>query len=369
MDFPFRYGPFPDKILVDDDEIPKFHIDAEISEPAHLEAGDDGRDADLVPEFGIVFPDDALLEVIGVAGVFRDHVIDLLQVGHLGAAVVVARGDVDEDILGGLQVEVIQQRALEGPADGIAEAVFPASLSATHQGHAAVPHHLADIVEVDIDVTRFVDDLDDAPHGRRQHLIRFREGFLDEGVAKELIEFFVVDNQQAVHAFFQFVDSVDRLGLGLIAFVLEGNGHHGDGQDAAVLCHLGNDRRGARPGAAAHAGGDEQHLGPVVQRLAGDVILGFEGGVAAGRRVRPGAQSVRAHLDLDGDFTGQQGLRIGVADDEAASLDVLAVHVVDGIATAAADSDHFDVGVFARPVVGKNVVVVVHMLFLIHFIV
>lgn len=35
---------------------------------------------------------------------------------------------------------------------------------------------------------------------------------------------------------------------------------------------------------------------------------------------------------------------IGIADDELHALDALAIHVVDGIAAAAADTDYFDDG-------------------------
>jgi hypothetical protein len=44
------------------------------------------------------------------------------------------------------------------------------------------------------------------------------------------------------------------------AFPVEGLGHHAHGQDAHFLGHAGDHRRRAGAGAAAHAGGDEQHV-------------------------------------------------------------------------------------------------------------
>ena len=46
----------------------------------------------------------------------------------------------------------------------------------------------------------------------------------------------------------------------LVAFHLERLGHDGDREDAEFLGHLRDDRRRARAGAAAHAGGDEHHV-------------------------------------------------------------------------------------------------------------
>ena len=45
-----------------------------------------------------------------------------------------------------------------------------------------------------------------------------------------------------------------------LAFELERLGHDADGEDAHVARGLGDDRRGAGAGAAAHAGGDEHHV-------------------------------------------------------------------------------------------------------------
>ncbi len=151
------------------------------------------------------------------------------------------------------------------------------------------------------------------------------------------------------------MDAVHRFGLALVALVLEGDGDHGHCEDAALLGHLGNDRGGACSGSATHAGGDEEHLRATVQDLPGNLVLGFQGGIAAGGGIRAGAQSVLAQLNLHRDLTGLQGLGIGVADNKTASLDVLAVHVVHGIAAAAAHAHHFDDGVLAGPVVGDNV--------------
>ena len=344
----------PLEAFVNDDQVPQVLVQAQAAE-VHRKARDDGCDTNLVAKLGIVVPDDTFLEVIGGARVVGDHVVNLLQVAHLGAVFVVAGGDVHQHVLGGLEVEIVQEGTLEGTLYGLVQAVGTGAFAAAHEGHAGVAHHLAHILEVHVDVTGAADDLDDAADGGGQHFIGLGEGLLDEGVAKELVQFLVVDNQEGVHVLFQLVDAVHSLGLALVTLVLEGNGDNGHGEDAAFLGHLGDDRGGTRTGTAAHAGRDEEHLRAAVQHLPGNLVLGFQGGVAAGGRVCSGTQAVLAQLDFHRHLAGLQGLRIGIAHNKTAPLDVLAVHVVHGVTAASAHAYHLDDGVLAGPVVGDNV--------------
>ena len=351
-------GLLPLEVFVNDDQVPQVFVEAQAAQ-VHVEACHNGRDAHLVSEFRVVVPDDAFLEMVGVAGVFRNHVVYPFQVAHLGTALVVSGGDVYQDVLGGLEVEVVQERAFEGALHGYLQAVVARAFAAAHQGHAGIAHHLAHVLEVHVDVAGFGNHLDNALDGGGQHLIGLGEGFLDEGVAEELVQLLVVDYQEAVHVLFQFMDAVNRLGLAFVAFVLEGDGDHGHREDAAVLGHFGNDGGGSRSGAAAHAGGEEEHLGAAVQHLAGNLVLAFYGCVAARGGVRAGSQAVLPHLNLHGYLTYLEGLRVGVAHDKAAALDILAVHVVDGVAASAAYAYHFDNGILVVPVGRNNGLVVI----------
>ena len=85
------------------------------------------------------------------------------------------------------------------------------------------------------------------------------------------------------------------------AFERERLGHHADGQDAAVARRLGDDRRGAGAGAAAHAGGDEAHVRAFERFL--DFLERLFGGGAADLGPRSGAEALRdleAELDAGG---------------------------------------------------------------------
>ena len=79
---------------------------------------------------------------------------------------------------------------------------------------------------------------------------------------------------------------------------MEGLGDHAHRQDAAFTRALGDDRRGAGAGAAAHAGGDEDHVGAV--EVLADLRDRLLGRAHADFWVRAGAEALRhLHAELD----------------------------------------------------------------------
>ena len=106
---------------------------------------------------------------------------------------------------------------------------------------------------------------------------------------------------------------------------------------------LRDDGRRARARAAAHAGGDEDHVG-AGERL-GDPLGVLQGGLAAdlGVRARPHplARS-RAELDLLCGPVDPEGLQVGVRGDELHAVEAGLDHPVDGVPAAAADADDLD---------------------------
>ena len=83
------------------------------------------------------------------------------------------------------------------------------------------------------------------------------------------------------------------LGLCHLALAFEGKGlrDDADGQDAEVMRGLGHDGGCTRAGAAAHTGGDENHLRTL--QGVGDLILAFLGSALADLRVSTGAAALR----------------------------------------------------------------------------
>ena len=137
--------------------------------------------------------------------------------------------------------------------------------------------------------------------------------------------------------------------LGLLhpprALELEGLGHDADGQHAHLARRLGDDRRGAGAGAAAHAGGDEAHV--AAREPLDDVLDRLLGRRGADLGPRAGAEPLghaRAELELVAGPALLQRLGVGVRDHELAALERLLDHVVDGVAAGAADADHGDPG-------------------------
>ena len=102
---------------------------------------------------------------------------------------------------------------------------------------------------------------------------------------------------------------------------------------------------GTGAGAAAHAGGDEDHMGAgkgvedFRQRLfrasAADIGLGARAQAFGG---------LRPELDAALALGLGQGLGIGVGDDEFDPFEMGVDHVVDGVAAGAADPQHHDAG-------------------------
>src|SRR5690606_33575826 len=97
-------------------------------------------------------------------------------------------------------------------------------------------------------------------------------------------------------------------------------------------------------GAAAHAGGDEAHVGG--GQVVDDLVDALLGGRAADLGLRAGAETlgdVGTELDQPLGLRHGQRLGVGVGDDEVDALQPGSDHVVDGVAAAAADAEHRDV--------------------------
>jgi hypothetical protein len=152
----------------------------------------------------------------------------------------------------------------------------------------------------------------------------------------------VGDGDDGVHHLPQLGDALVGLLHTAAALEVEGLGDHGHGEGPGLLGGLGDDRRRAGAGAAAHARGDEHHVG-VLHQLA-HLVDAFKGGVAADLGIRPGAKALgELAAQLDG-VVGQgllDILGIGVGRDEADAGQARLDHVVDGVAAAAAAADDF----------------------------
>ena len=111
-------------------------------------------------------------------------------------------------------------------------------------------------------------------------------------------------------------------GHAALAFEGEGPGDDGDGERAHFAGERSDDRRGAGAGAAAEAGGDEDH----VRAFEGfdDLVGVFERGAAADVGIGAGAEAggeLDAELELDGSLRELERLHVGVGGDELDAFD------------------------------------------------
>jgi len=111
---------------------------------------------------------------------------------------------------------------------------------------------------------------------------------------------------------------------------------------AGYLCDDGN---GSGTGTAAHAGGDEHHVG-AADRV-GDGFRVFHGGLFADFGLAAGAET-SGQLRPDGEFEGCVGivqcLQIRIGDEKIHVLETGSHHAVDRIRAAAAGADYLDYG-------------------------
>ena len=211
-------------------------------------------------------------------------------------------------------------------------------------GKARVLHDGGHIGKVEVDEARVADEVRNALHRLAQHIVcdlkSVGKGDLLIGC---MLEPLVWNDNERVDLGLEFIDARFRLRHAAAAFKAEGLRHNADGQNARLARDLGNDGRAARAGAAAHAGGDEDHI-RVLQRL-GDLVAALFGALAADLRIRACALTVRqllADLDLIGSGGNIERLLICVDCDKIHAARTGAHHAVNNVVAAAANADDLD---------------------------
>ena len=185
-------------------------------------------------------------------------------------------------------------------------------------------------------------------HALAQDVVGDAEGFEEACILRDGQQLLVGDDDGGVDRFHQLGDAALRLLHAAFAFEGEGLCHNRDRECAQLACQRGDDRSGAGSGAAAQAGGDENH----VRAFEGfdDLVGVFERGFAADFGAGAGAQSIGeldAQLNLHGRARHAQRLQVGVGHDELDAFQAGIDHAVDCVATASTHADDLDLGVVA----------------------
>ena len=222
---------------------------------------------------------------------------------------------------------------------GVRGPVAAGSDAGAHEGHAPFFHDRAHVGKIHVDKAGHHNEVGNPPHRKAQHFIGHAKDVLDAGVLGAQGEEAVVgDGDDGVHHLAQLLDAVVGQAPLHLAFEFEGLAHHGHGQGAQFPAEFGHHRGAAGTGAAAHAGGDEHHVGPLEDLLK---VLGFfHGGFAAHFGIAPGPQTpghIGTQLDLHRGQAPLQGLGIGVGGDEIDAHHLGGNHIINGVAAGAAD--------------------------------
>jgi hypothetical protein len=176
-----------------------------------------------------------------------------------------------------------------------------------------------------------------------QHVVGGPKRFIESNrIAQHLHQLVVRDDNQRINMLCQRVETF--LGDAL-AFALEGKrlGHHRYRQYAELLGDLGDNRGRAGTGTAAHACGQEQHVGAADHFR--DTLAILQRGLPANLGIGAGTESfgdLAAQLQLGFGLIALERLGVRIGADELHALHALDDHMIHRIATATADSDHFD---------------------------
>ena len=186
--------------------------------------------------------------------------------------------------------------------------------------------------------------LGDGADSLLENVVRDTEG-VGKGdlLVRDKFQAVVRDDDQGVY----LIGKVRNAALGLPhpvrAFKLERLRHNADRQNALVVRQLRDDRSRARSRAAAHTGGDEDHVG-VFQHLR-DSVFGFLGRLLADFGLGACAHAAgQLFADLDLVLAGRlvQILLIGIDCDKLNALYAGRNHSVDNVIAGAADADDFN---------------------------
>mmetsp|Transcript_18292 Transcript_18292/g.61692 ORF Transcript_18292/g.61692 Transcript_18292/m.61692 type:complete len:235 (+) Transcript_18292:548-1252(+) len=142
-------------------------------------------------------------------------------------------------------------------------AALALGLADAHQRGAGVGHGGPDVCEVDVDESGFDDQVCDSRDALSEDVVCNLKGHRHRRILRDDLEQTVVgDHDQSVDGAPKLLDGRERLLVAPPSFEREGPRHDTHGQSAHLLCNRCHHGRRARPGAAAHARGDEDHVRP-----------------------------------------------------------------------------------------------------------
>ncbi len=277
---------------------------------------------------------------------FRVHLVAdaVHRFVHLEQRQIRPAGDVHQHRARAFERHIVEQRVADRRFRRLQRAAVAGCFAGAHHRLAHFAHHRADIREVEVDETRFHDQIRHPAHAAMQHFIREAERFRPAGfLVRDAEQILVRHHDQRVDILLQFANPRFRQTHAVRPLERERLRHHADRQNPLLFRDARDHRRRTRTRAAAHARRDEQHVA-AMDRIR-NLIRRFFRSRKTNRRFRPGTEAARdGHTQLDHPvrLRALERLRIRVRDDEIDTLEVRRNHVVDRVAARAADADHRD---------------------------
>src|SRR5690606_14960565 len=199
---------------------------------------------------------------IGVAG--SKFFNGFAHIGELTQGQIHTRGNAHQNTARALEIDVFQQRAVNGGFGGNTGAVFAGGDTGTHHRHAHFRHHGSDVGKVDVDHAGANNQVGNTLNGAEKNVVGGLEGIEQTGGFAENAEQFLIGNgDQGVDAILEVLDAELRHRHALAAFKGKWPRHHRHGENAQLLGDVGDNGRSPGAGAAAHAGGNKHHICPL----------------------------------------------------------------------------------------------------------
>src|SRR5579884_4213022 len=252
--------------------------------------------------------------------------VDLVE-RQVGAA-----GNIEEYTARPADIDV-EQRAGNRQLGGINGTRLAAALTDGHEGRTGLRHDRLHVSEVKVDEAGDGNQVADALNALTQHII----GQLQEAV--------VGDGDERIHVLLQVGDALLGGEAALVALEGKGPGDDADGQRADLAGNLRHDGAGPRAGAAAHSGGNKDHIGAFEGLV--DLLRVLLRSLRANRGVAAGAEAT-SQLVADTDpvwgLRLQQRLCIGVDGDKFNPYHTGTNHTVYRIGSPSSNTDHPNLG-------------------------
>ena len=168
-----------------------------------------------------------------------------------------------------------------------------------------ISHNRLNICKIQIDETRFKDQIRYTLYTLLKYFIRLAESILDRcSLIANLQKFIVRNNNQCIHIFFQTLDPKKRIVHTRFTLKNKRLRHNAYRQYSQIFGDFCHNRSCTCTGSAAHTAGHEYHIG-ILDKLC-DLITVLFHSSCSDLRLRSGAQSLcqpLANLDASGGFT------------------------------------------------------------------